>query len=193
MCGRYYVDDSTEEQIKRIVREFDPRKKWGRRGDVCPTGAAAVISGKSGILYASGMRWGFTNGRGGLIINARSESAAQKASFSESLQKRRCVMPAAGFCEWNASKEKVSFTWNNHPVLYLAGFYKKIGEENRFVILTMPANESMIRVHDRMPVILPEEEIPSWIFDDTRTGWFLTRGGPLLTRHQKYEQMSLFD
>ncbi len=192
MCGRYYVDDSTEEQIRKVVKEVDPRMKWGKRGDIHPTDAAAVISAKAGNLYASDMKWGFVSSGGGLLINARSESAAQKVSFSESLLNRRCVMPAAGFYEWNRAKEKVSFTWNSHPVFYLAGFYKRFGGEERFIILTMPANESVSSVHDRMPVLLPEEEITPWIFDSTVTGRYLTRTGPVLTRRQEYEQMSLF-
>lgn len=192
MCGRYYVDDSTEEQIRKVVKEVDPRMKWGKRGDIHPTDAAAVISAKGGNLYASDMKWGFVSSGGGLLINARSESAAQKVSFSESLLNRRCVMPAAGFYEWNRAKEKVSFTWNSHPVFYLAGFYKRFGGEERFIILTMPANESVSSVHDRMPVLLPEEEITPWIFDSTVTGRYLARTGPVLTRRQEYEQMSLF-
>lgn len=192
MCGRYYVDDSVDDEIRRIVKKFDPRFRHGRTGDIHPSGEAAVVSGQGKELYASDMRWGFEQ-RGALLINARAESAAQKVTFSDSLRERRCVMPAAAFYEWNHSKEKVTFTWDGHPVFYLAGFYRRYEDGNHFIIITREANDSMRPVHDRMPLILNEDEIGPWIFESSRTDEFLKRDDPMLTGRQPYRQMSLFD
>jgi hypothetical protein len=75
----------------------------------------------------------------------------------------------------------------------MAGMYNLFNGEDRFVILTTEANESMRPVHDRMPLILREDEITDWLREDDRTQDFLRIVPPQLMREQSYEQMSLFD
>ena len=57
---------------------------------------------------------------------------------------------------------------DDKPV-YMAGVYNLIDNEERFVIITTEANESVRNVHDRMPLILEEHEIDMWIHDDKAT------------------------
>ena len=78
-------------------------------------------------------------------------------------------------------------------MLYLAGIYDLKENERRFVILTTQANESMKDVHDRMPLILEEEEVDTWIRDASEAEKMLQKVPPSLERFQEYEQMSLFD
>ncbi len=89
-----------------------------------------------------------------MIFNARSESVLEKRMFRESTLHRRIVVPAAWFYEWNQRKEKNIFSSKEQPAIFMAGIYNYDQEEERFVILTTAANESMKPVHDRMPLIL---------------------------------------
>ena len=76
--------------------------------------------------------------------------------------------------------------------LYMAGFCKGDGEEERFVILTTAANASMKPVHDRMPLILEESEIAPWLYQEDWTQSLLRKVPKALNRRAEYEQLSLF-
>ena len=78
------------------------------------------------------------------------------------------------------------------PVLYMAGFYDRYQDEDRFVILTTEANDSMRPVHDRMPLILERDEIHKWLNEDQMVEDFLQKTPALLERRVEYEQINLF-
>lgn len=140
------------------------------------------------------MQWGFPGfDKKGLMINARAESVLEKQTFRESVLHRRCVIPAKGFYEWNARKEKFRFRRKDMPVLFMAGCYRQYEGENRFVILTTQANASVSMVHERMPLILEKQEVEDWILDDQSVGFLLHKTPVLLERQTDYEQISLWD
>ena len=93
--------------------------------------------------------------------------------FRESVEKRRIVIPASWFYEWNQNKEKNIFYRKDQPTLFMAGFYNVYGNEEYFVILTTQANESVKPVHDRMPLVLEREEIVSWLSEPDKIQAFL--------------------
>ncbi len=101
-------------------------------------------------------------------------------------------MPATWYYEWSGKKEKNIFYSKTQPVLFMAGIYNRYGDEERFVILTTEANESMKQVHDRMPLILEPDEIIPWIFDKDRTEALLHKKPGLLERRTEFEQINLF-
>ena len=193
MCCQYYFDDSTMEDIRQIVNGIDKKLYDNKYGDVHPSDPAIIITGRNNVLSAEQMRWGFKSyWDNQLLINARSETALQKISFSDSVSRRRCIIPAKHFYEWDAQKNKVTFSLDESPVLYMAGFYNQFEGEERFIILTTEANASMQRVHDRMPLILPKDQIEEWIYDDRQVDKYLKMQSPMLKSYQEYEQMSLF-
>lgn len=174
-------------------------------GDVYPSTEGIVLTGNQlspeakasmqdkRTLHAAKMCWGFPGFRDGqLLINARSETVLEKKSFSDSVLHRRCIIPAKWFYEWDRDKNKVTFEWPKSPSVYMAGFYDFRQMKNRYVILTTQANDSMKKVHDRMPLIFPEELIFDWIYDDAKALELLKHSSPELTSRQDYEQMSLF-
>ena len=139
------------------------------------------------------MQWGFPQHQGnGLLINARSESVLEKRMFRDSVLHRRCIIPAGHFYEWTPSKEKVTFFREGDPVVLMAGFYNQFQEEDHFVILTVPANASVAKVHDRMPLILERSEIEDWVYDNGFLDFALHKKQPLLQKYQPYVQQSLF-
>ena len=224
MCGRYYVDEETAKEIRRLVLKLDQRfqeksdqnmaremnrnmtrkmdRKMdegafygaaGRTGAVFPSQKATVIMGREHHLEAEQMLWGFPRFEGrGLLINARAETAAERRTFRESVLHRRCVIPAKGFWEWNKSKEKFSFERPDAQVMFMAGCYDCFDGQERFVILTTEANSSVKPVHDRMPLILEQNELEDWVTDDGAAEYFMHKTPVLLEREAEYEQMSLF-
>lgn len=193
MCGRYYVDDETAREIEKLVRDLDRRLKMERTGDVFPSQNAMILKGEGSHLAAEQMRWGFPGfEKGKLLINARAETALERPTFRESVQDRRCIIPARGFYEWNKSKEKFIFERKGTPVLFMAGCYNRYEGQERFVILTTEANPSVAPVHNRMPLILEPEELKDWVLDDQATESLLHKTPVLLEQRAEYEQMRLF-
>ncbi len=217
MCGRYYVNNTVAREIRRIVREAEngPEKfcrnatKVGKsgvgqeneleklqiwEGDIHPSQSAVVLTGRGPGIASERMQWGFPQYRGaGLVINARAETVFERKMFRDSIQRRRCVVPAHYFYEWDRDRNKAMFSREDSPVIFMAGFYDQFQGADRFVIITVPANGSVSPVHDRMPLILEEKELADWIYRDEFLETALRRTPPLLKRRQEYEQQSLFE
>lgn len=196
MCGRFFIDSDTARELEKTIRMTNDSFRIGcYTGDIHPTETAPVISFKHGSLFAENKKWGFPGfDSKKVIFNARAESVLEKKLFRDSVLRRRIVIPAAGFYEWNRQKEKVTFksSLKEQPMLYMAGFYNKYGSEDRFVILTTGANDSIADVHERMPLLLKYQELEEWIRDDKRLEEFLHSEPHGLKRSMEYEQQTLF-
>ena len=198
MCGRYYVDDDTAKEIEKVIRQVDAmiRDTSGlnmfRSGDIRPADLAPVIAAHDRQLCIENIRWGIPAYDGKLVINAKSETVREKKLFADSVEHRRIAIPAAGFYEWNAKKEKYTFRKKARPLIWFAGFYNLERNEDRFVIITTAANASMQPVHDRMPLILENNEIVPWILEEQATDKILNKVPELLDCSTEYEQLSLF-
>jgi putative SOS response-associated peptidase YedK len=182
MCGRFVIsDDKDIQEINKIIQEIN--KKYNgtgltaKTGEIFPTDIVPILAllGEKPSLRL--MRWGFPKwDEKGIIINARSDSAAEKALFSDLLIERRCVVPSTGFYEWRRApdgkptKDKFLFNMDNSPMLYMAAIYTEAPRDGlvyrKFVILTRGANEYMREIHNRMPVILHKNELVRWLKDD---------------------------
>lgn len=192
MCGRYTVDtDENHSEMRDYMREAESRLIGDmhlKTGEIFPTDLVPVIT-QDGVVP---MVWGFPrwNG-GGVVINARAETAAEKKMFRSSLFFRRLVVPSTGFFEWQRvkgrkQKDKYLIRQPDAPLLYMAGLfnYYKLpdgSEEPRFVILTTASGGGVAALHDRMPVILSREEIGDWLVSGEAVGRILDRAGPELT------------
>lgn len=199
MCGLYYVDDSTEEEIDRFIknRALEKAVEKGELSfharDIHPTDSAPVMTCEPGKLILRSIKWGIPGfQKGQIIFNARSESTLEKPLFRKGMESGRIVIPAKHFYEWNKRKEKSTFIRLDGRALFMAGFCVGDGMEERFTILTTAANRSMEPVHDRMPLILEEEEIIPWLFESTAVKTVLEKTPCLLERRTDYEQISLF-
>ena len=191
MCSRYYVDPDMMEEIIKVVQKID-QKIHPTRKDIRPTDFAPVIGQSEYGLELSMCRWGYPLSKGkNLVINARVENVMDKPSFQNGILYHRLLIPAEGFYEWNNQKEKSTFSRSDSSVLYMAGFCDWFENERRFVILTTAANDSMKKIHDRMPLILEKEQIADW-FDNSKMSALLYQTPALLNRQAEYEQQSLF-
>ena len=207
MCGRFYVDEGTAREMERVIRGVDLQIQKMRTGDIYPSQPAGILTfhsrqnqlgSDSGVSNSMGfelkeMNWGFPQyQKKGLLINARAETALERRTFCDSVRHRRCIIPAKHFYEWDSDKNKVTFFREDRPVLFMAGFYNRFQEEERFIILTTQANASVSPVHNRMPVVLNESELEDWVYDDKFTEYVLHKTPPEFRREQEYEQQSLF-
>lgn len=168
------------------------------------------------------MKWGFPSAQSNqLMINARAETVLEKRSFSESVLHRRCAIPARQFYEWDQNKNKFIFnclpniekTTNvlkstddisgQESIMYMAGFYQLFDDGEHFVIITTQANETMSQIHDRMPLLLTEDEMKDWIYDDNKIRILLKNkllkleckmeNKKEVLKSKEYKQLSLFE
>jgi len=187
MCSRYGIG----EHVGTWLETYGWSQPLPAR-DIRPQDLAPVLIARGRTLLALPMRWGMQNPKTGmLVINAREETAAQKPMFSESLRSRRCILPAAKFYEWDAAKQKVTFSPAAGGLLYLCGLYRMEGDGPHFVILTKPAGELMQPVHDRMPVMVAEDDVEAWLTDAAQAMNLLESEVPL-RRSPIVEEISLF-
>lgn len=171
MCGRYYVDEESNQELLRIIRNLDKRLQGNasriKTGEVYPTNQALVYHKGNQDVSPAAMTWGYPGFQGSkVIINARGESVREKHLFSNSFDTGRIVVPASGFYEWDhtKSKQKYYFTSTQASTLYMAGFYEVFEGVERFVIVTTSANDSMKVIHNRMPLLLEQNQIEPWVF-----------------------------
>ena len=108
---------------------------------------------------------------GARLINARSETVAEKPSFRQAFRQRRCIIPADGFYEWQRAegrKQPFFFRMRDESPFGFAGLWERWEGEGGEVldsctILTTEANEVLGPVHDRMPVIIHPEDYGLWL------------------------------
>lgn len=192
MCCRYYYDS---DKINNHLKALDVQITSSAH---CPGGI--IVPGREALMIAEGKKqmlasaaiWGFPCNGNKLVINARSETAANRIMFQNALETRRCLLPAECFYEWDHDKNKATFSSLNTPIIYLAGLWSLYNGETRFVILTTIANKSMIPVHDRMPLMIDPGNIDSWLFDTAFALNYLKTEMPQLRVQREYEQISLF-
>ncbi len=194
MCCKYYYSDKTVFEVKEDLK-IATGAFVTDLGDITPgTTTSGIIcnmaSGKE-ISFAE-LFWGIRGKDGKLIINARSEEADKKPMFADSLRLRRCILPAAGFYEWDRDKTRFTFRRQDNRPIYLAGVYDLSDNRDSFVILTTAANESMRPVHDRMPVMIEAGAVRDFLGDPAAAMDMIKSPMPELKRDSEYEQLRLF-
>ncbi|KAF0092412.1 MAG: hypothetical protein FD141_596 [Fusobacteria bacterium] len=176
MCGRYTLfTEEDNQQIKQILEHLKdhPLRSQMKTGELFPTNLAPIITNNKNKEFEI-FKWGFEFKS--LIINARAESIFEKKSFIEPIKNGRCLIPATGFYEWDKNKNQYHYTLEDDRQLYIAGIYSC----GHFVIITTNANQSLEKVHNRMPIIINEKYKEDWLFDDGATMTLLNQKQPLL-------------
>ena len=175
MCGRY----SLIADLGELARRFEFEGDWlefESSYNVAPThNVLTVVGGEA--RRAGYMRWGLIphwakdHRIGSRMINARAETVAEKPSFRDSLRRRRCLVLADGFYEWQRNgKEKrpMRVVMRSGEPFAFAGIWSvwKDPEGNRVpscAIITTTANDVLEPIHERMPVVLPREAEQFWL------------------------------
>ena len=193
MCGRFTVT-SAPDAIRALFR-YPEQPNFPPRYNVAPTQPIAVVRLHEGQREFVLMRWGllpswvkdpttFT-----LLINARGETVSDKPAFRAAMKRRRCLIPADGFYEWQAAggrKQPYFIHAKSGEPLAFAGLWETWtgpnGEElDTATIVTTEANRTLRDIHGRMPAIIAPEAFDLWLDCanvDARTAGALIRPAP---------------
>ena len=181
MCGRYLLT-APGELLGPTFDVMMPEVSWTARYNITPgTEIPAVCSDASSgraldfLFWGLLPRWRKPNEAGARMINARSETAAEKPSFREAFREHRCLIPADGFYEWKkvgARKVPQLMRRPDRRIFAMAGIFESRpgadgGVENSGAILTTDANDTLREIHHRMPVVLAPEDWDRWLAPDT--------------------------
>ncbi|MCP3738876.1 SOS response-associated peptidase [Rossellomorea sp. BNER] len=179
MCGRYTLTTP----IEQIIEEFmidQMVQEWEIRYNIAPSQSILTMIQNGESRRAGPTKWGLTpfwvkNKKNFKpLINARSETIGEKASFKHLINKNRAVIIADGFYEWkqeSEEKQPIRFILKNGKPFVFAALWDKQTENGEdtitSTILTTEANELIQPVHKRMPVILTDkEDIAVWLEND---------------------------
>jgi putative SOS response-associated peptidase YedK len=180
LCGRFTLTRMERAELADelgVPVEALPADLYRPRYNVAPTDPHWIVRVRYEDRQLLPAKWGLVNSwakdakRAAMQINARAETVATLAPFRDAFRRRRCIVPADGFFEWTGTKEARQPLWfhrEDGALLLFAGLYESWepseGERQRtFTIVTTRANALMAPVHDRMPVILPEEALDDWL------------------------------
>jgi putative SOS response-associated peptidase YedK len=183
MCGRFTltIDPAHLQEAfpwAVIPNDLNPRF------NIAPSQPVAIIpnNGENRVtMYKWGLipSWSKDPSIGERMINARSESLAEKPSFRNAYRRRRCLILADGFYEWktntgNKSKQPIYIRLNNNSPFAFAGLWEQWsapdGSEIRScTIITTRPNSLLESIHNRMPVILHPESYKLWITPEDRS------------------------
>ncbi len=183
MCGRYSI--TTAPEALRALFAFEELPNLAPRFNVAPTQSVPVVRlDKEGRRRLSQLRWGLVPhwakdlSIGAKMINARSETVAEKPSFRQAFARRRCLLAADGFYEWRAEKGKKApkqpyrIEFPERRPFAFAGLWERWGDREEgtridsVTIITTEANETLHSLHRRMPVILAPESFEAWLNPD---------------------------
>ena len=176
MCGRFTL--KTPERVKfDALNTYDPDDLVPRY-NIAPSQSVLTILERNSEREATFLRWGlipFWSKEPKGFINARAETLEQKPAFSESFQKRRCLIPADGFYEWERNgkiSQPYYFQMKDQAPFAFAGIWDRWKSEGSWItscaIVTTTANELLAQIHHRMPVIISPESYDLWLTDDPR-------------------------
>jgi len=181
MCGRFTESRELKDVAARFEAEtgdtlFTPSYNIG------PGRFTPVITFDGPARHLELMRWGLIPSWAKdekiafKTFNARSETVFEKPSFRSAIKKRRCLVPADGYFEWqktDGGKVPYYIYLKDHPLFAFAGIWESWDKAaggsllTTFSILTTTPNEKMTALHHRMPVILPLEAEAAWLDPDT--------------------------
>ena len=160
MCGRYQFKILPSNIGKQIKEKADELSLQYKQGEIFPNDYVLVIIKYKDKLTMKSLRWGILNDH--FMINARLETINNNNNnYYKDMKNNRCVVIANGFYEWDKDKNKYYFQTNDEYI-YLAAIYN----DDNLLIITKDADESMNNIHDRMPIILNQDEMLKYILED---------------------------
>jgi putative SOS response-associated peptidase YedK len=178
MCGRFGLTRPDRLDLQRFgVEDIPPQVP---RFNIPPSSDILVVRERKGVTEAAMIRWGLVPSWakepsiGNRMANVRSDTALEKSSFRAPMQKRRCLIPADVFFEWQdvpgqKRRKPYAVAMNGGEIFALGGLWEawRPQEGGDWVItcaiLTTEPNELLAPIHDRMPVMVRAEDYGRWI------------------------------
>ncbi|MCF7983006.1 MAG: SOS response-associated peptidase [Thiohalocapsa sp.] len=182
MCGRFVQHADPEIYASRYgIDDLSTLERAGHGFNVAPTQSVLVIRSGPGGRQLASLRWGlvphWSKGPDNRysMINARAETVHEKPAYRSAFKQRRCLIPAEGFYEWQATahgKQPYLIAREDGEPFMMAGLWETWhGDDNAGTIescsiIVTDANDLMAPVHDRMPVILGADSHGAWLAAD---------------------------
>jgi putative SOS response-associated peptidase YedK len=204
MCGRYTITQDLAE-LEKLVQFICKISEFKARYNIAPRSIVPVLVSENNQTVLKSMRWGLIppwamdETIGDNLTNARADTITEKTSYRKPFESQRCLIPADGFYEWQATptgKQPFRFTMQDGRFFCMAGLWEKwirparTGElplddqvsgfsvsasqcVETFTVITTEPNAMVAKVHDRMPVILSPEHYRWWLESDRFEPQFL--------------------
>ena len=177
MCGRFVLETPLKATAEIFNAQIAESLVAVPNFNICPSENISVLVSNSGKRKFGQMRWGFVPhwyksvADGPLLFNARAETLAKKPAFRDACRKRRCLIPADGFYEWEkkvGSKSKPFYVRrSDRQQMIFAGIWQFSGDsEDRIptcTIITVPASEQISGIHNRMPLLIGPSDWAGWL------------------------------
>jgi putative SOS response-associated peptidase YedK len=175
MCARYVIISSPD--AIRALFGYGEQPNFPPRYNVAPTQPIPIVRLVDGKRSLALVRWGFIPAwvkdpkTFSLLVNARGETVLEKPAFRNAMRRRRCLIPADGFYDWQAGTPKRPYfvrpRMSGEPIAF-AGLWETWtgpnGEEvDTAAIVTTQANHVLGLIHDRMPVVVQPEAFDLWL------------------------------
>jgi putative SOS response-associated peptidase YedK len=163
------------------VDDVNDLELWERQFNIPPREMVPIVLGVKGHRRLTAGLWSLMppwaenldHANKVSTFNAKAETLTEKPSFKNAFLKRRCIVPAEAFYEWvgpKGKKQPLNIARRDGKFLSMAGlysFWRPTGSTGRpiptFAIITIPPNEWMARIHNRMPAILRDDEVDTWL------------------------------
>jgi len=193
MCGRFTSKTPTDDLAEYFAVDEVVAPDLGARYNVAPTDEVYAIAESSEVRRLGTFRWGLVpfwskDAKGGAkMINARAEGLLDKPAFRRAFERKRCIVPADGFYEWEHTGSRRKQPWyitraDGAPLAF-AGLWdswrpkadsdarperpsERDGRIRSCTIITGAPNDTIARLHDRMPVVLPRDVWDAWLDPD---------------------------
>ena len=180
MCGRF-TQERPASDLAEIFAAEPLADELGARFNVAPTDDAYVVVQRDDRRAITAYRWGLVPHwstdlkAGSRMFNARAETITTSPAFREAFKRRRCLVPVDSFYEWKregAIRQPYRVLRDDGRPLALAGLWAGWKDPNTdqvrrtFTIVTTTPNDAIEDLHDRMPVIVPDEAWSRWLDPD---------------------------
>ena len=177
MCGRFVLETPLKATAEIFNAQMAESLVTVPNFNICPSENISVLVSNSGKRKLGQMRWGFVPhwcksvADGPLLFNARAETLAEKPAFRDACRKRRCLIPADGFYEWEkkvGSKSKPFYVRrSDRQQMIFAGIWQFSGDSKHRIptcaIITVPASKQISGIHNRMPLIIDPSDWAGWL------------------------------
>lgn len=181
MCGRFSITGDLDFYAEYFGVDEVLTDRLEPNWNVAPTDPVYVIVEKDGVRSLGSMKWGlvphWVKDARSIHINARSETVATTAAFRESFSRRRCLIPADGFYEWEPKEQGRTPHWvyraDGHPMVFAGIWASRLDPDTDIwdrtcSIITTGAEGAVFSIHDRMPVSLPPTVWDAWLDRELR-------------------------
>lgn len=173
MCGRYTLAGKPVNLEKHFRAKLKQPELFQESYNITPGTENLIIQNHAPSLLSGGI-WGlipfWTNNehQPKPLINARVESLRDKAHFKKYIQSKRCIVPANGYFEWEKSQKSPFYIKPKEAAFWgFAGVFETQIINNQalsgYAIITIPALKEIESIHDRMPLILPQDAYEDWL------------------------------